>query len=303
MEMVEISEELKEILDVEEESDKKIVSELEKLESQKDSVFLSLIAPYVGIKISPSREASASMGISEEFGVETAIESIREKTQCRNLILLINSPGGLVQSSYKVARALRKNFDKITVFMPHIAASGGTLISLVGDEIVMGMMSQLSPIDPTSDGKSALSVVRGFSNVMENFKDLSEDDAPYPLKVLAEKHSADDLDMAISGLKMMEMYAKELLELGSINKDSAEKISKKLVNGFITHSQVINLDKAKELGLNISIHSKYKEEWKILRSWLAKYLLKSADKHIIRYYISNECKIEKGGKENEQRSK
>lgn len=304
MNMSEVSEGLKDILDVEEEKDEKIISSLEKLGCKNDTVFLSLIAPYIGIKISPSKEASASLGISEEFGVETVIESIREKTSCKNLILLINSPGGLVQSSYKIARALRKNFDNIKVFIPHIAASGGTLISLVGDEIVMGMMSQLSPIDPHSNGESALAYRRGFDTVLMNFEELSEEDAPYPLKVLAQKFDAHQLDLAISNLKLMETYANELLNMGSAKKDFIPEISNKMVNGFLTHGQVINLEKAKELNLNIKDSSEYKKEWESLRLWLSKYLLKSNDKHIIRYYISKECQIQKnGGKGDEQERK
>ncbi len=175
--MSKTSKDLKEILDVEEEKDQEMTNQFENLFCKKDCVFLALIAPYVGKKISPSKEAIASLGLSEEFGVETAIESIREITNCKKLILLINSPGGLVQSSYKIARAIRKNFEEIIVFIPYVAASGGTLISLIGNEIVMGMMSQLSPIDPSSGGKSALSIVRGFKNVTNNFETMSEEDA------------------------------------------------------------------------------------------------------------------------------
>ncbi|MHC1566328.1 MAG: hypothetical protein ACXQTD_00935 [Candidatus Syntropharchaeia archaeon] len=36
----------------------------------------------------------------------------------RNLILVINSFGGGVSSSFKIAYALWKNFDDITVFVP-----------------------------------------------------------------------------------------------------------------------------------------------------------------------------------------
>ncbi len=288
--MVEITKELKEIIDVEEETNLEVVEKLEKLACKDDTIFLSLIAPYVGKKITPSKEAMASLGLSEEFGVETVIENIKEKTDCKNLILLINSPGSLVQSSYKIARAIRKNFDKIIVFIPHIAASGGTLIALIGNEIVMGMMSQLSPIDPINGGRSALSVVRGFRNITNIFKTMPEEDAPYPLKILAENLEASELDEAFSSLSMVEEHAKEILEMGGIKTADAEKISKSLVQDFLVHEQVINEDTAKRLGLNIINHSKYKEEWQVIRTWLSKYLLTSAGRHIIRYYISKKCK-------------
>jgi len=290
--MSEISKELGSFLDIKEEEDPEIIKQLNGLDCKKNAVFLTLIAPYGSVKISPSKEVSASLGISEEFGVETAIEDIRESTSCKNLVLLVNSPGGFVGSSYKIAKALRKNFDKITVFIPHIAASGGTLLSLSGNEIVMGMMSQLGPIDPSTDGKPALCVVRGFENITSEFEKISESDAPYPWKVLAQKYSAIELDEAYSSLMSIENYAKEILILGKLDATLAQKIASHLVRGFLTHGDVIDFDKAKEIGLNIVEHSKYKKEWEILRSWLGKYLLTSSDKHIIRYYVSDECKKE-----------
>ena len=87
--MSEWSEKLKNFLDVKEEEDKVILSDFSKL--KKKGVFIALIAPYFGVKISPSIEASASFGISEEFGVEEVIERIKEKSDCKNLYLLIES--------------------------------------------------------------------------------------------------------------------------------------------------------------------------------------------------------------------
>ena len=301
--MIDISKELSEILDVGEEKDKDVIEELEALTCKNDCVFLAFVAPYFGIKVSPSKVSSASLGISEEFGVEEAITKIKQMTPCRNLILMINSPGGYVKSSYKIARALRENFDKITVFIPYEASSGGTLISLVGNEIVMGMMSQLSPIDPHSDESSALALKSGFRLVMDWLEDTGEEDVPYPLKALSEKFHPEGLDYALSSLKMMEEYAQEILELGKMENAKAKEISKELVNGFLTHGQVINSTRAKKIGLNVADDTRYKNERDVLRKWLAKYLLKSADKHIIRYYISETCKINKKGEnENEKRN-
>ena len=56
------------------------------------------------------------------------ITKIKEQTNCKKLILMINSPGGFVKSSYKMARALRENFEEIIVFVPYEASSGGTLV-------------------------------------------------------------------------------------------------------------------------------------------------------------------------------
>ncbi|MCS7366255.1 MAG: hypothetical protein NDF52_00035 [archaeon YNP-WB-062] len=63
----------------------------------------------------------------------------------RTLELLLHSYGGGVDSAYMIAKTLRKNFSKIRVYIPHVAASGATLIAISADEIVMGEISRLSP--------------------------------------------------------------------------------------------------------------------------------------------------------------
>lgn len=284
--MVKISEPMKKVLDVSEEKDNEIIEKFGK-NSKTNDVFISIIAPCVGVRVTPSKEIMASMGLSEEFGVETVINEIKDcNPECENLFLLINSPGGLVQSSYKVARALRKNFKNILVFVPHVAASGGALVALTGNKIVMGMMSQLTPLDPHSDEVPALSVVRGFEQVTGFFKKTSEEDAPFSYKVLAKKYDAVQLDIAISSLELMKSYVKDILKDAGYLKEKVEELSNVLVKGFYTHGDVIHLDKAKEIGLNVVPYAEYLGLWDAFRIVLGKYFLKSADKHIIRYWIN-----------------
>jgi hypothetical protein len=290
--MPKIGEPLGKILDVAEEKDADITKDLLEISRTEKAVLLAFIAPYVGMRVSPTRILTAELGMSEEFGVETVINEIKRKTEAETLHLLINSPGGFVASSYKVARALRKNFKKITVFVPHIAASGGTLVALAGNEIVMGIMSHLSPMDPSGQfGKSSVSaksIVDGFDMVTTYFKKLSVADAPYTYKVLADKYDAQTLDQAISALTLQQDYICEILNGSGCKDKKAEKIAETFVRGFRSHSEVINSDKAKKIGLNIATDEKYPKEWNTMRSWLGMYLLKSADKHIIRYLISQD---------------
>jgi hypothetical protein len=286
-----------EIIDVKEEDDQKLSEKLIEISKKHDAVLMACIAPYVGLKISPTKTINAQMGLSEEFAVETAINQIQAKTDARKLLLLVNSPGGLVQSSYKIARALRKTFKEIIVFVPHIAASGGTLLALAGNKIVMGMMSQLSPLDPQAkveDGAvSANSVVDAHEFVTRLFDDVSVEDAPYSYKALADKCDGVDIRDALASLSLMEEYILEILEDCGYSKEECKKISHSIVRGFKTHDEVINMDKAKKLGLNVVAHSDFMDEWNLFREWLAKYMLQSADKHVIRFVISEDLTKQK----------
>jgi membrane-bound ClpP family serine protease len=213
----------------------------------------------------------------------TVIDEIKGKTNAKTLLLLINSPGGLVQSSYKVARALRKNFKKIIVFVPHVAASGGTLISLTGNQIVMGMMSQLTPLDPHSrseEGKpiSANSVIDAHAFVTEFFKDKEVSDAPYTYRVLADKFDPVEIRDALADLSLMVEYICEILSYSGYSSEKCIEVAEKMVKGFKTHGDVINIDKAKKIGLHVIPDEKFPEEWQIFREWLGNYMLESADK-------------------------
>jgi hypothetical protein len=287
---VETAKSINDIIDVNEEDDPYLSEKLIEISAKHDAVLMACIAPYVGLRISPTKTVKAQMGLSEEFAVETAINRIEAKTNNRKLMLLVNSPGGLVQSSYKIARALRKTFNEIIVFVPHIAASGGTLLALTGNKIVMGMMSQLSPLDPQAENEdgaiSANSVVDAHQFVTTLFDEVALEDAPYTYKALADKFDGVDIRDALAALSLMEEYIREILDGVGYSKEECARIGKRIVRGFKTHDEVINFDKARSIGLNVVSHNRYSTEWKIFREWLAKYMLQSADKHVIRFTIS-----------------
>ena len=64
------------------------------------------------------------------------------------LDIVLHTPGGLVLAATQIARAIQGHKGKVTVFVPHYAMSGGTLIALAADEIVMCEHSVLGPVDP-----------------------------------------------------------------------------------------------------------------------------------------------------------
>src|SRR5437764_449622 len=64
------------------------------------------------------------------------------------LDLILLTPGGLVLAAIQIARAIDRHKGKVTVFVPHYAMSGGTLIALAADQIVMSEHAVLGPVDP-----------------------------------------------------------------------------------------------------------------------------------------------------------
>src|SRR6478672_11081427 len=76
------------------------------------------------------------------------------------LDLVLHTPGGLVLAALQIAKAIKKHKGKVTAFVPHYAMSGGTLISLAADEIVMSEHAVLGPVDPQLGKFPAASILK-----------------------------------------------------------------------------------------------------------------------------------------------
>lgn len=79
---------------------------------------------------------------------EAVLRAIRLTPDEQPIDLILHTPGGLVLAAEQIAHALVEHKGKVTVFVPHYAMSGGTLIALCADEIVMDPNAVLGPVDP-----------------------------------------------------------------------------------------------------------------------------------------------------------
>ena len=79
---------------------------------------------------------------------EDILRAIRLTDKNTPIDLILHTPGGLVLAASQIARAVKRHPAKTTVFVPHYAMSGGSLIALASKEIVMDQNAVLGPIDP-----------------------------------------------------------------------------------------------------------------------------------------------------------
>ena len=91
---------------------------------------------------------------------EEVIRAIHLTDENVPIDLVLHTPGGLVLAAVQIARAIKAHKAKVTVFVPHYAMSGGTLISLAADEIVMNRHAVLGPVDPQLGEYPAASLVK-----------------------------------------------------------------------------------------------------------------------------------------------
>jgi len=261
--------------------------EITMFSSEKDATLLAIIAPHVPYRMSPTRTLIAELSTPEEFGIETFVEKTKEIGCTDKLYLLLHSYGGDPNSAYTIAKVLRKNFKSITAFIPQMAPSGATLIAIAANEIIMGELSKLSPIDPlisTPQGReSSLATVRGFDKLNKKFEKTYRDDIPYPYQHLIESVDLTMYEERVGYLHMVREYAYELLKRAGYNESQSERISKSLVFDYPVHYYIIDFDKARKLGLKVKWYEEVKDEWKIMRKWLGKYILQESGIHHIVY--------------------
>ncbi len=152
------------------------------------------------------------------------------------LDIVLHTPGGLVLAAIQIARAIRGHKAKVTIFVPHYAMSGGTLIALAADEIVMCRHSVLGPIDPQLGELPAASLLK----VVEQ-KPIAEIDD----KTLVMA------DVGRKAIAQVKAAARELLD-HRLSGEQAETLAEKLSTGTWTHDYPIAASEAKQLGLPVN---------------------------------------------------
>lgn len=152
------------------------------------------------------------------------------------LDIVLHTPGGLVVAALQIARAIRAHKGKVTVFVPHYAMSGGTLIALAADEIVMCKHSILGPIDPQIGQFPAASLIKVIDQ-----KPISE----------VDDHTLLMADIGRKAIQQLETAATSLLSK-HMNEDAARALATKLATGTWTHDYPISAEEALSLGLPVS---------------------------------------------------
>ena len=152
------------------------------------------------------------------------------------LDIVLHTPGGLVLASLQIAQAVRQHKGKVTVFVPHYAMSGGTLIALAADEIVMSPHAVLGPVDPQLGQYPAASLLKVVAK-----KPLAElDDQTLILADVAEK-AVNQVRDSVQGLLARSQPPEKIADLARL-----------LSTGTWTHDYPITLGEAQRLGLKVS---------------------------------------------------
>jgi ClpP class serine protease len=171
---------------------------------------------------------------------EKILRAIRLTSSNVPIDLIIHTPGGLVLAAEQIAFALKRHKGKITIFVPHYAMSGGTLLALSADEVIMDRDAVLGPVDPQlssspNEAYPAASILEALKVPNQNREDSTLILGDVAKKAIKQVHDA--------------VY---FLVKGRMSVQKAKKLAYELSRGKWTHDYAITFDEAKKMGMPVS---------------------------------------------------
>ncbi len=167
---------------------------------------------------------------------EHVLMQIRKASPEQPIDIIIHTPGGLILAAEMIAMALKRHPAKVTAIVPFYAMSGGTLIALAVDEIVMESYSVLGPLDPQINGRPANALIALLERK--------------PLEAIADD-TVVLADIARQALQEIQAFIRWLLA-GRLEEKQLEQFVEFITGGYVTHDTPISLESAQGLGLNVT---------------------------------------------------
>ncbi len=189
------------------------------------------------------RELWTGPGEEPEIGMEdaeTVLQQIRSTPPDKPIDLILHTPGGIEIAAEMMAMAIKFHPEKVTVFVPFYAFSGGSLMSLAADEIRMERYSMLGPVDPqipTPDGNTWPSASLESLVKLKPIVKVSD-----RMIVMAEVAKLE-IENAIS-------FVTWLLD-ERMEKERARQVAEFFAHGYMGHATPITLDVVRALGLKV----------------------------------------------------
>lgn len=204
---------------------------MQRIQSQRGSVIITLIH---------RQESMSFLGLFTRRFIniedsEQVLRAIRFAPSNTPIDLVLHTPGGLVLAAEQIAHALRKHPGRVTVFVPHYAMSGGTLVALAADEIWVDENAVLGPIDPQLGNLPAASVLKAVEQ-----KDVNK----------LEDQTLILADVARKAVRQVEDLVFEILK-DRMGDEKARSTAKVFTEGRWTHDYPITCEELQAMGLPV----------------------------------------------------
>ena len=188
--------------------------------------------------------------------------------------LLLETNGGNTDATEKICSLLRFGGRDIRVIVPRRAKSNGTVIALAGKSILMGMESELGPIDPSISGVPV----------------------EFILNAPAGTFNAIDIQSAQTFRKQTEKLATTLLKTGMMqgaDPAAVDAVVQKIAtrNTYHSHGSVIDADEAIALGLIVQKNAGNDTLWNMIGLLRAMYQHDCDQQKLMKVFEGNKVSL------------
>jgi hypothetical protein len=201
--------------------------------------------------------------------IEQVYTQLRDMGKVPRLDLFLHSAGGQTEVPWRLITLIRDFCDHFAVLIPGIAHSAATHLAMGADEIVMGPLSELSPVDPArahpllpskQDGEDSLTVsVQDLRHCMEFIKSEINDPTPEAMATVFSSLFNEIHPLAIGAIQQSYALARLVSEKALSTHMDTEKEADKIQrivdafsDEFYSHGYRIAWREAQELGLKVT---------------------------------------------------
>ena len=189
-------------------------------------------------------------------------KQLKEIGHTKRIDLVLHSYGGAVDTPYKVVMMIREFCEEFAVIVPFVAKSAASMLVLGADEVVMGPISELGPIDPLVKHpvyKDLLVPVQAVWHCLD-YLQRSISNSPDPeVAAFMVTPLLNKLDPWLIGdyektIKASWQYAEALLSRYMLKDDpeQVQNVTQALTEGYFSHGYPIGRREARELGLKVT---------------------------------------------------
>jgi hypothetical protein len=215
--------------------------------------------------------------------------------------LLIQSPGGDPNAAEQMVNLLLAKSNSLRVIVPQSAKSAATMISLVADEIVMGDVSELGPIDPqipimTQQGlvyRPAKALLNGLEAIVQDVANNGNQLNPAYFPIL-QGIDAALIDHCNKSIDHTRRLAQKWLMRSMCEHDhEASGIAEQLtdIDKYPNHGAVIDWKEASDLGLKVTYLNQDDQQWQAFWRLFCMYDVDLRNKEIVKIFETNKVSV------------
>jgi ClpP class serine protease len=178
-----------------------------------------------------------------------AVAAIRQANSRAKVIVILHTLGGYARPAHMISLALKRHLrrskghnarrdPKVIAYVPYVAMSGGTMIALSADQVIMDETASLGPID---------TIYGGFPT--EAYQDLLDKKGPLATQdvLVMLSHEAEKYDRYASRI------SREIVnDVHKKRDEDPNFLADHLSAGKMSHSQAVTVGEARKLGMNVS---------------------------------------------------